>query len=175
MGQMLPRLREQDCGKQNSQGRSNTKVEVLEDRPLQCYCCLEGGYVAARCPNQEDRSNKCYRCGQEKHYAQKCTNEVHCPVCAEGKRPSKHKMGAKACPTAKRKREAIKSATTPAQESPTSLQERERAPPPPHPRSSQLHEGRLGRQLGAPREGWRVMGTLMTLKESLHGQRSKGK
>ncbi|XP_029157952.1 uncharacterized protein LOC114930356 [Nylanderia fulva] len=40
-------------------GWALVRAEILDTRPLQCYKCLEGGHVRARCPNNIDRSNKC--------------------------------------------------------------------------------------------------------------------
>lgn len=86
-------------------GWALTRVELLEDRPLQCYKCLEGGHVRARCPNKIDRSGNCYRCGQEGHQAKNCVAPVHCSVCSDRNLPSNHRTGRKACtPVQKGKR-----------------------------------------------------------------------
>ncbi|XP_029178739.1 serine/arginine-rich splicing factor RS2Z33-like [Nylanderia fulva] len=70
---------------------------MLEARPLQCYKCLEGGHVRARCPNNTDRSGRCYRCGEKGHAARNCTADVKCPVCADKGLPANHRAGGKAC------------------------------------------------------------------------------
>lgn len=78
-------------------GWALARAEMLEARPLQCYKCLEGGHVRARCPNNIDRSGKCYRCGEDGHTARKCTADVRCPVCADKGLPAKHRTGSKSC------------------------------------------------------------------------------
>ncbi|XP_029171352.1 uncharacterized protein LOC114940769 [Nylanderia fulva] len=78
-------------------GWAQAKVEILEDRLLQCYKCLEGGHVRARCPNKADRSGKCYRCGQESHEAKTCKARYTArfagirtspPITGRGERPA---------------------------------------------------------------------------------------
>lgn len=110
---------------------SMVRAEILADRSLQCFKCLEGGHVAIRCPNNIDRNNKCYRCGETGHRAQGCTNEVHCLLCAEYKLPTRHKVGSKACQAAKRKRRGVKESTTPSSSSPTPTKKEVRPPPTP--------------------------------------------
>jgi len=39
------------------------RVELLDDRPLLCYRCLERGHVQQHCSSGADRSGRCYRCG----------------------------------------------------------------------------------------------------------------
>lgn len=86
-------------------GWALVRVELLENRPLQCYRCLEGGHVRARCPNNTDRSGNCYRCGQDGDMAKDCMAPVLCVVCKDRGLPSNHRMGGKACaPVQKGKR-----------------------------------------------------------------------
>ncbi|XP_024889558.1 uncharacterized protein LOC112465963 [Temnothorax curvispinosus] len=56
-------------------------VDLLEQRPLQCFRCLEGGYVRAQCRSEIDRSGQCYRCGEPGHRAQNCAAPLRCPLC----------------------------------------------------------------------------------------------
>ncbi|XP_029159164.1 serine/arginine-rich splicing factor RS2Z33-like [Nylanderia fulva] len=88
-------------------GWAQARVEILEDRPLQCYKCLEGGHVRARCPNKADRSGKCYRCGQEGHEAKTCEAPVHCAVCGDKNLPANHRTGGKACKPVQKGRRGI--------------------------------------------------------------------
>lgn len=85
-------------------GWARVRVDVLENRPLQCFKCLEGGHVRERCPNNIDRSSRCYRCGGEGHTSKNCEEEVNCPVCKDKGLPSKHKSGSKACGPAQKGR-----------------------------------------------------------------------
>jgi hypothetical protein len=42
-------------------GWVKARIGALEQRPLQCFKCLERGHLRSRCPNKEDRSKACYR------------------------------------------------------------------------------------------------------------------
>ncbi|XP_059056184.1 uncharacterized protein LOC131850044, partial [Achroia grisella] len=44
-------------------GWVSAAVELLRQKPLRCFRCLESGHVLARCSHEEDRSGLCYRCG----------------------------------------------------------------------------------------------------------------
>lgn len=86
-------------------GWALVRVELLDNRPLQCYKCLEGGHVRQRCPNKIDRSDRCYRCGESGHTARKCEAALKCPVCSDKNLPSNHRTGGRACiPVQKGKR-----------------------------------------------------------------------
>ncbi|KMQ85265.1 gag-pol polyprotein [Lasius niger] len=76
-------------------------AQLLDNRPLQCFKCLEGGHVRKRCPNNVDRSRLCYRCGAEGHEAKSC-REAHCIVCKAKNLPANHRSGGKACPSIKK-------------------------------------------------------------------------
>ncbi|XP_029176112.1 uncharacterized protein LOC114944390 [Nylanderia fulva] len=78
-------------------GWGHVQVTLLEERPLQCYKCLEGEHVRQRCPNRADRSNQCYRYGREGHVAKECKEDFNCPVCRNRGLPAKHRTGSKAC------------------------------------------------------------------------------
>jgi hypothetical protein len=41
------------------------RVGALEQRSLQCFRCMEKGYVRSKCTNPVDRSKTCYRCGRD--------------------------------------------------------------------------------------------------------------
>lgn len=88
-------------------GWALVRVELLENRPLQCFKCLEGGHVRARCPNNTDRSGKCYRCGQDGHVARDCSGPVLCTVCQDRGLPSNHRTGSKACTPVQKGRRGI--------------------------------------------------------------------
>jgi len=74
---------------------SRTKVELLTARPLQCFKCLQGGHVRAKCPNQDDRSGNYYRCGCTGHVARECTAQAHCIICDAASKPASHRMTCK--------------------------------------------------------------------------------
>lgn len=86
-------------------GWVRARMDILEQRPLQCFKCLEGGHVRSRCPNSTDRSDLCYRCGAPGHLARDCTQtKVRCPLCEDLGRPSNHRVGSKACPPSRKKK-----------------------------------------------------------------------
>lgn len=88
-------------------GWAVVRVELLEARPLQCFKCLEGGHVRARCPNAIDHSGKCYRCGEEGHAARHCEAAVNCPVCTDKGLPANHRAGSKACTPVQKGRKGV--------------------------------------------------------------------
>ncbi|XP_071576897.1 uncharacterized protein [Temnothorax nylanderi] len=92
-------------------GWLSARVQLLEQRPLQCFCCLEGGHVRATCTCKVNRSNRCYRCGEAGHRAQDCAATPRCPVCVDKGLPAGHRAGSKACRPANKKKGAPASAS----------------------------------------------------------------
>lgn len=78
-------------------GWTNVRVELLTDRPLQCFKCLELGHVQIKCPNTADRRGGCYRCGQANHKIRDCTAPPKCLTCLGKGLKSDHKTGGVAC------------------------------------------------------------------------------
>lgn len=79
-------------------GWSTTRIEMLPERPLQCFRCLEWWHVRANCPNSNtDRSGRCYRCGEGGHKAKDCLAPPRCPLCTDLGLPSSHRTGSGAC------------------------------------------------------------------------------
>lgn len=74
-------------------------AELLEERPLQCYRCLQRGHVRAQCKGEKDRSGACYRCGAQGHRARDCGAPEHCILCEERGRPAAHRTEGKLCPS----------------------------------------------------------------------------
>ncbi|XP_071577727.1 uncharacterized protein [Temnothorax nylanderi] len=77
-------------------GWLSARVQLLEQRSLQCFRCLEGGHVRATWTSSMDRSTRCYRCGEAGHRAQDCTATPKCPVCTDKGLPAGHRAGSKA-------------------------------------------------------------------------------
>jgi len=129
-------------------------VALLEQRPLQCFKCLEMGHVRACCPNNNiDRSGACYRCGKEGHPARACTAPAHCVVCANAGKPASHRLGGPACKPPKRgakgrKEGGAKSAPAPLQQRQPRLQKTgdpaQKKGGPPAPRNSSPQPGPSG-------------------------------
>ncbi|KYN17083.1 Gag-Pol polyprotein, partial [Trachymyrmex cornetzi] len=86
-------------------GWTNVRVELLPERIMLCYKCLEPGHIKKQCSSETDRSLLCYRCGLPGHIAKGCTEQVSCPVCAAKNLKANHRMGGPACkpPVTKRK------------------------------------------------------------------------
>lgn len=78
-------------------GWTMVRVELLPERMIQCYRCLEIGHVRNQCRSEKDRGRTCYRCGQEGHLAKECAGNAHCLICAERKLRADHRMGGPAC------------------------------------------------------------------------------
>ncbi|EFN80639.1 Cellular nucleic acid-binding protein, partial [Harpegnathos saltator] len=55
-------------------GWTQTKVELLQARALQCFKCLERGHVQINCKSSNDRRANCYRCGEPGHLARDCSS-----------------------------------------------------------------------------------------------------
>lgn len=83
-------------------------VEILKDRPLQCYKCMGRGHVQGQCTSEADRSRGCYNCGAEGHLARECKNTPKCMLCTEAGVSSAHRMGSFACAPPKKKRGAAR-------------------------------------------------------------------
>ncbi|KAL0831003.1 hypothetical protein ABMA28_001889 [Loxostege sticticalis] len=89
-------------------GWVSARVQVLENRPMRCFRCLEGGHVRAQCQAETDRSELCYRCGRPEHKAKNCSAAPHCSVCAAYGKQADHKAGGKNCSPPKPRRKAAK-------------------------------------------------------------------
>ncbi|XP_061719323.1 neurofilament heavy polypeptide-like [Cydia pomonella] len=82
-------------------GWVSARVQLLDQKPMRCFRCLEAGHVRAQCRAQEDRSDLCYRCGQPGHKAATCSATPHCAVCAAANKPAGHMIGSKTCVASK--------------------------------------------------------------------------
>ncbi|KYN13626.1 hypothetical protein ALC57_14188, partial [Trachymyrmex cornetzi] len=80
-------------------------VEILPQRPLQCFRCLGMGHVRAACPSMVDRSNCCYRYGTPGHTVRNCASlEACCPLYRDaGEKALDHRAGSGVCPLARRR------------------------------------------------------------------------
>lgn len=84
-----------------------SRVEVLEQRSLQCFKCFVNGHVRSRYPNSTDCSDRCYRCETLGHVALVCTQpDAQCSWCEDLGRLLNHRIGGKACPFLRRKKGA---------------------------------------------------------------------
>lgn len=78
-------------------GWISLSVDLLPERPAQCFRCFETGHVRAQCRSEVDRGSQCYRCGEVGHIAKGCNNPVKCVVCDSKGRNAEHRMGGPAC------------------------------------------------------------------------------
>ncbi|KYN02841.1 hypothetical protein ALC62_06328 [Cyphomyrmex costatus] len=78
-------------------GWMRSRVELLPERPLQCYKCLETGHIRAQCRSAIDYSEVCYRCGENGHPAKGCLQQVRCVLCAGRGLKANHRMGSQVC------------------------------------------------------------------------------
>ncbi|KYN12748.1 hypothetical protein ALC57_15073 [Trachymyrmex cornetzi] len=85
-------------------GWTMVRVELLLERAIQCFRCLETGHVRNQCRSEQDRGTTCYRCGQDGHVARGCLAPANCIICAERNLKADHRMGGLACkPSIKKK------------------------------------------------------------------------
>ncbi|XP_059054034.1 uncharacterized protein LOC131848221 [Achroia grisella] len=78
-------------------GWVSAPVELLKQRPLRCFKCLQTGHVRLRCPHEGDRSGLCFKCSKPGHKAAGCTAAPSCAICREAGKPADHWMGSKNC------------------------------------------------------------------------------
>ncbi|XP_067204499.1 uncharacterized protein [Linepithema humile] len=81
-------------------GWNTARIELLQNKPIQCYRCLARGHTRSRCPPEnKDRSADCYMCGESDHKVTNCIQrKPRCPICrAKGLKDS-HKVGSPECP-----------------------------------------------------------------------------
>lgn len=69
------------------------RVELLAERPLQCYKCMELGHVRQHCPSATKWGEKCFRCGTPGHQAVECSSSPRCPICKNQGEPARHCVG----------------------------------------------------------------------------------
>ncbi|XP_059061645.1 uncharacterized protein LOC131854540 [Achroia grisella] len=78
-------------------GWVSAPVELLRQRPLRCFKCLQTGHVRMRCPHEGDRSGLCFRCSKSGHKAAGCKATPCCAICREAGKPAEHWLGSKNC------------------------------------------------------------------------------
>ncbi|KMQ90406.1 hypothetical protein RF55_9847 [Lasius niger] len=78
-------------------GWSRVRVELLNERPIQCYKCWRYGHVRFACSSSVDRGRSCFNCGREGHALRDCQMSPHCVLCAEDGRNGDHRLGSVSC------------------------------------------------------------------------------
>jgi hypothetical protein len=83
-------------------------VEGIAKRLLQCFRCLELGYMRATCVSTVDQEHLCYRYGGSDYRVKDCPASVpkYSVFCDSHGAPAAHRMGGTPCvlPKTKRKR-----------------------------------------------------------------------
>lgn len=78
-------------------GWTTVICELMENKPLRCYRCLETGHSKANCRNTIDRSGTCFNCGARGHVASACSNPPNCLVCRHYGKQANHRVGGYKC------------------------------------------------------------------------------
>lgn len=81
-------------------GWTQVRVDLLNNRPSQCYKCWKVGHLKHACPSKEDFGGSCFRCGGEGHIARNCGAPPACKVCKLDGRAFNHRLGSNLCPAA---------------------------------------------------------------------------
>ncbi|XP_070170991.1 uncharacterized protein [Polyergus mexicanus] len=83
-------------------GWTLARVDLLEDRPVQCFKCWRFGHVRLTCTSTEDDSGLCFKCGGTGHLARECDQPPSCKICVSEGKNFNHRIGSYLC-TAKSK------------------------------------------------------------------------
>lgn len=76
-------------------GWTYARIEILKQRPQQCYKCLRYGHIRNNCKANVDFAYLCFKCG---HPAKHCQNKIlRCVVCEHAGGKSDHRLGSNAC------------------------------------------------------------------------------
>ncbi|EFN76228.1 hypothetical protein EAI_16539, partial [Harpegnathos saltator] len=62
-------------------GWTKAGVRLIEERPTQCYRCLEYGHMAVDCRTEKPIGGCCFRCVGSGHIARECDAEPRCIPC----------------------------------------------------------------------------------------------
>lgn len=73
------------------------RIELLKQRPTQCFKCWATGHLRNQCTSSVDRSNLCFRCGESGHSAVHCVNQLRCLPCVEQGLTATHRVGSVQC------------------------------------------------------------------------------
>lgn len=76
-------------------GWSTATIKIMEERPIQCFRCLQFGHIRRECTAAEDMSDRCYTCGKKGHIAARCEATPACVIFGPEVQP--HRMGGKDC------------------------------------------------------------------------------
>jgi len=73
-------------------------IELLRNRPMQCFKCLAVGHPIQRCPSKVDsKMGHCINCGELGHLLRSCKSKPKCLVCVERGLDYNHRVGTENC------------------------------------------------------------------------------
>ncbi|KAL6418384.1 hypothetical protein ACFW04_012168 [Cataglyphis niger] len=78
-------------------GWTLARVDLLDNRLVQCFKCWKYGHVRLACPSKEDFTGLCFKCGRKGHLANKCSLPPFCKVCDSEGKNSDHRLGSYTC------------------------------------------------------------------------------
>lgn len=81
-------------------GWTQVRVDLLNNRPLQCFKCWRFGHLKHACSSESDFGGSCFRCVNEGHLARSCNASPACKVCKLDGRAFNHRLGSELCPAA---------------------------------------------------------------------------
>ncbi|KMQ94771.1 gag-pol polyprotein [Lasius niger] len=83
-----------------SVGWTQVRVDLLNNRPVQCFRCWRFGHMKHSCQSKKDFGGSCFRCGGEGHSARNCAAPPACKICRLDGRSFDHRLGSNLCPAA---------------------------------------------------------------------------
>ncbi|EFN77062.1 hypothetical protein EAI_11250, partial [Harpegnathos saltator] len=78
-------------------GRTKAGVRLIEERPTQCFRCLQFGHLTVDCQVDKPLGGRCFRYGGANHIARECDAEPRCFPCENNGKNANHRVGGKAC------------------------------------------------------------------------------
>lgn len=84
--------------KKISIGWTMARVDLLRERPTQCFKCWRFGHLKSSCSFKEDFSGMCFRCGGAGHAAKNCDFPPCCKICLLEGKEHNQRIGSNLCP-----------------------------------------------------------------------------
>lgn len=78
-------------------GWTFARIELQENKPMQCFKCWRFGHMRNTCKSDIDRSSSCFRCGKSGHSVRQCSVKPNCVICEQDGRAANHRIGSANC------------------------------------------------------------------------------
>lgn len=78
-------------------GWTLARVDLFENRPVQCFRCWRFGHVRFACAAKEDFSGLCFKCRGSGHLARNCNAPLCCKLCLMDVKDTNHRLGSNWC------------------------------------------------------------------------------